>query len=135
MLRYGFLPSDFHPQFLILGERSELATFVEILRSFAKAPDRTAVAQRPPRAPERWARLILVPTSTTTGLVAVVGEPATFEWRLESEAAAMFADMIEMMIADPAPSGSEYLEAGCPGEIPIKVSHGEYTDQFLIDDF
>ena len=135
MLRYGFLPSDFHPQFLILGERADLATFVEILRRFAKAPERTMVAQRPPSAPERWARLILVPGSTTAGLVAVVGEPATFEWRLESAAAAIFADMIEMMIADPAPSGSEFLQTGCSGEIPIKVSHGEYTDQFLIDDF
>jgi hypothetical protein len=31
-----------------------------------------------------------------------------------------------------AKSGSEILEVGSEGEIPVKISRGEFTDDFLI---
>jgi hypothetical protein len=34
---------------------------------------------------------------------------------------------------DACKSGSEVLEVGSEGEIPVKVSRGEFIDDFLID--
>ena len=35
MLRLGFMPSDFHPVLLVLGDHSDIARFSEILSTFA----------------------------------------------------------------------------------------------------
>lgn len=134
MLRYAFLPSDFHPQFLILGDRADIGGLVAMLRTFAEGPASTPVAHQAPSEPAHEATLTLLPHPQTTGLHR--GNAAgAFEWRLDERGAALFADMIEEMLAEPEPAGSIMLEVRTPEEIPVKVSRGEFTENFLIDEF
>ena len=42
------------------------------------------------------------------------------------------AERIELLTERDNKSGSEILEIGSEGEIPVKVSRGEFTDDFLI---
>jgi len=54
-----------------------------------------------------------------------------FEWRLDPARAAAFAELVETLAASGRLAGSELLECGAADEIPVKVSRGEYTDDFL----
>ena len=55
-----------------------------------------------------------------------------FVWKLTDWQARRIADRIELLSAPDSKSGSEILENGSDGEIPVKVSRGEFTDDFLI---
>jgi len=134
MLRYGFLPSDFHPQFLILGERSDIAALAQTLRRFAQAPHATEVEHRAPEDAARNTRLCIQPAATSAGLQRADGSN-DFAWTLDSRGAEAFADMIEAMLAEPEPAGSTILEVAGTPNIPMKVSHGEFTEDFLITAF
>ncbi|WP_294354140.1 hypothetical protein [uncultured Sphingomonas sp.] len=134
MLRYGFLPSDFHPQFLILGERGDIAGLAQTLRRFADAPHAIEIEHRAPDDASRDTRLRIVPADASTGLQhgSVADE---FVWTLDRRGAEAFADMVEAMLAEPEPAGSTILEVAGASNIPVKVSHGEFTDDFLIAAF
>jgi hypothetical protein len=54
-------------------------------------------------------------------------------WKLNSWQAIRIAERIELLTPSDNKSGSEILEVGSEGEIPVKVSRGEFTDDFLID--
>lgn len=139
MLRYGFLPSDFHPQFLILGERDDIEALVRILRRFAGKPERIDIQGSGAEDGARGARLALVPSDSTAGL-RQAETPGNFAWELDAAGAETFADMIDEMLAAREPAGSTILEvpglevAGSPN-IPVKVSYGEFTEEFLISAF
>ncbi len=45
MLRIGFLPSDFNPMVLMLGEAEDLHRLAATLRTFARAPTDTPLEQ------------------------------------------------------------------------------------------
>lgn len=135
MLRYSFLPSDFHPQFLILGERSELASLVLTLRGFAQTPDRLPIDHMAASDPGRDVRLSLVPDTEAAGLRRAAEGSSEFEWHLNGPAAEAIANLIQETIESSDPAGSVVLEIGAPEEIPVKVSYGEFTDQFLVEDF
>ena len=47
-------------------------------------------------------------------------------------AAERIAERIEVLSQKDIKSGSEILELGSEGEIPVKVSRGEFTDDFLV---
>ena len=46
MLRFDYLPSDFNPLFLFLGERQDLTVLAGLLRSFAKSPRQLDVREQ-----------------------------------------------------------------------------------------
>jgi len=52
-------------------------------------------------------------------------------WRLDAERAGAFADQISQLAVPTRAAGSEILECTTAEEIPVKVSRGEYTDDFL----
>jgi len=129
MLRYDYMHSDFHPIFLFLGEADDLSRLATILRDFAGQP-RTIefdsfAAPRPSHL-----RLALVPSDTTYGMRAV-GD-GSFSWCLNAWQAERIAERIDVLTPPENKSGSEILELGSDGEIPVKVSRGEFTDDFLI---
>ena len=128
MLRYEFMPSDFHPLFLFLGEGSDLAALSRLLRRFAENPEPMAVAERIPGAISREA-LVLAPADDEFGMRDLGGG---FAWRLTAWQAQRVAERIELLTPEDNKSGSEILEIGSEGEIPVKVSRGEFTDDFLI---
>ena len=128
MLRFEYMPSDFHPLFLFLGEAADLAALAKLLRCFAENPQAIAVAERIPGATSRNA-LVLTPADHEFGMRDLGG---LFAWKLTDWQAARIAERIELLTPSDNKSGSEIVEIGSEGEIPVKVSRGEFTDDFLI---
>jgi hypothetical protein len=128
MLRYEYMPSDFHPLFLFLGEGADLAALAKLLRRFAEHPEPIAVAERIPGATSRDA-LLLTPAENEFGMRDLGGR---FAFKLTGWQAEQIAERVELLTHRDSKSGSEILEIGSEGEIPVKVSRGEFTDDFLI---
>lgn len=128
MLRFEYMPSDFHPLFLFLGEASDLAALAKLLRRFAENPQAIAVAERIPGATSRD-ELMLTPADGEFGMRDLGGR---FAWKLTAWQAEAIAERIELLTPAHNKSGSEIVEIGSDGEIPVKVSRGEFTDDFLI---
>ena len=55
-----------------------------------------------------------------------------FVWRLDAAQAGAFADQIDQLAIPSRAAGSEILACTTEEEIPVKVSRGEYTDDFLL---
>jgi hypothetical protein len=133
MLRFSYLPSDFHPMLLLLGEAEDLRRLATLLRlalvsgeakgletaSFA-APSDTSVIVIAGEGP-----LGLRPDTTT-------GNQKSFRWMLDADLVRKFAAKLEALGAPGRKAGSEELVADSPGETPVKVSRGEFTDDFLL---
>ncbi|MBR1157932.1 hypothetical protein [Bradyrhizobium elkanii] len=128
MLRFEYMPSDFHPLFLFLGEAADLAALATLLRHFAENPQSIAVAERIPGAVSRDA-LVLAPADDEFGMRDLGGR---FAWKLTDWQAERIAERIELLTPEDNKSGSEIVEIGSDGEIPVKLSRGEFTDDFLI---
>ena len=134
MLRFDHLPSDFNPLFLFLGEKQDLAALADLLRSFAGSPRELDLKEKLSGSQSR----------TTLRLVPVEGEASDFglrphhegfRWGLNGWQAEKIAERIDLLTAAHQKSGSEIVELGIEGEIPVKVSLGEFTDDFLIQRF
>jgi hypothetical protein len=133
MLRYAFLRSDFHPQILILGEREDLGALAAMLRSFASgAADGQPLVRRQPTAPDTAATLVLTRETPARGARASGSERNRFDWGLDAATAQLYAGQIDSLAQGAAAAGSTTLETGVAGEIPVKVSLGEFTDDFLV---
>jgi hypothetical protein len=129
MLRIGYLPSDFNPMVLMLGEAEDLRRLAAILRRFAH--DRTDVALH---------RLGSCAPASAVTLTASAGAPGVqptgdnrFVWRVSAEQAVRFAAQIDALAAVTRTAGSELLQCTTGEEIPVKLSRGEYTEDFLMD--
>ena len=129
MLRVGYLPSDFNPMMLMLGEAEDLRLLAGVLRRFAR--ERTDV-----RLNELG---FCAAPSTPLTVTASPGAPGiqpiadnSFVWRLDAAQAGKFADQIDQLAIPSRTAGSEILECTTEEEIPVKVSRGEYTDDFLL---
>jgi hypothetical protein len=128
MLRIGFLPSDFNPMVLMLGGAEDLRLLAGVLRRFAREPADVRLDQLGFSDTLRTA-------ITITALPGVPGiQPVAdggFLWRLDATQAAAFADQIDQLAIPSRTAGSEILECTTEEGIPVKVSRGEYTDDFL----
>jgi len=128
MLRFEYMPSDFHPIFLFIGEGPDLAALAKLLRRFAEDPRETVVDESIPDA--KWsAPLTLAPGDGEFGMRDLGGK---FSWKLNRWQATHIAGRIDLLTPADHKSGSEILEVGSEGEIPVKVSRGEFTDDFLV---
>jgi hypothetical protein len=128
MLRFEYMPSDFQPIFLFIGEGPDLAALAKLLRRFAENPQEIVVGETIPDA--KWsAPLTLAPADGEFGMRDLGG---TFSWKLNDWQAARIAERIDLLTPADNKSGSEIFEVGSEGEIPVKVSRGEFTDDFLV---
>ena len=134
MLRFDHLPSDFNPMFLFLGEKQDLAALANLLRSFASSPRPLDVRQQLSGAISRTT-LRLVPIEDDAGDFGMRSERDGFRWALNSWQAEKIAERIELLTPAHQKSGSDIIELGVEGEIPVKVSLGEFTDDFLVQRF
>ena len=132
MLRFDHLPSDFNPMFLFLGEKQDLAALANLLRSFAASPRPLDVSEQVAGARSR----------TTLQLVPAEGDDFGmkrdrdgFRWALNSWQAEKIAERIDLLTPTNRKSGSDIIELGVEGEIPVKISLGEFTDDFLVQRF
>jgi hypothetical protein len=135
MLRFDYLPSDFNPLFLFLGDGQDLAVLAALLRSFAERPRILVLAEHLPGSRSR----------TSISLVPEEGEKADFgvradgsggfRWGLNAWQAVQIAARIDLLTPAQNKSGSDIIELGVEGEIPVKISRGEFTDDFLVQRF
>ena len=128
MLRFDHMTSDFHPIYLVLGDASDLSRLAQMLRQFAEQPEGVAVADRIPNAKSRT-KLLLVPADDEFGMRPAGDE---YHWRLNAWQAEQIAGRIELLTPDDSKSGNDIFEVGSEGEIPVKVSRGEFTEDFLV---
>lgn len=128
MLRFDFMASDFDPHFLILGDSGELGELASFLRTYSADAAPVDLTERF-RSPAVTVSLLLAPAEANAQGLHQIGETA-FKWGLLGWQASIIADGIEKLQADR--SGSQLFELGSEGEIPLKVSHGEFTDDFLV---
>ena len=124
MLRIAHLPSDFNPMVLVLGEPEDLHRLAATLRGFARASVDTPLEASSIHLTGSEGPLGIHPAAT----------PGTFVWRLDSAHAHTRADQIDSLAQPSRLAGSEILECTTAEEIPVKVSRGEYTDDFLLAD-
>ena len=130
MLRYEYLQSDFHPMFLFIGDSGDLAGLAAVLRRFARELKEVSMAEQLPEF-HPCTPLMLLPAELEFGMRALGPEFARkFAWYLNPWQAEDIALRIERLAKEK--SGSEIFEIGSQGEIPVKLSHGEFTDDFLI---
>jgi hypothetical protein len=130
MLRVGFLPSDFNPMLLMLGEADDFRLLAGVLRRFAREQADVRLDQLGFCAAPRT-------SVTVTAAAGVLGvQPVAdnaFVWRLDPDRATAFAERIDQLAVPSRTAGSEILECTTEEEIPVKVSRGEYTEDFLRD--
>ena len=105
MLRIGYLPSDFNPMVLILGEADDFHRLAGVLRHFAR--DRADVALH---------QLGFCTAASAVTLTSSAGAPGVqpagdnhFLWRVSAEHATDFAERIEALAAASRTAGSELL--------------------------
>lgn len=132
MLRFDHMPSDFNPLFLFLGDGADLSALTQLLRDFSDNPTTINVRRALPDTGGR-AQLTLVPTDGPDAPYGMreTSEHNSYAWRLNAWQAGQIAARIHALAADEVKSGNEIFEVGLEGEIPVKVSRGEFTDNFL----
>jgi hypothetical protein len=128
MLRIGFLPSDFNPMVLMLGEADDLRLLAAVLRQFAREQIDVQLDQLGFCAAPRTA-VTLTGSPGSPGIQPVTDN--SFVWRLDADQATTFADQIDQLAVPSRAAGSEILQCTTAEEIPVKVSRGEYTEDFL----
>ena len=131
MLRFDYMHSDFHPVFLFLGESRDLADLSAALRDFAASPRPVDLGEVLPGSLAR-AALMLVPEDGKGGDYGLRREGDRFRWGLNAWQAEQIAGRIDLLVLAENKSGSDIFELGIPGEIPVKVSRGEFEDDFLV---
>jgi hypothetical protein len=127
----SFLPSDFNPMVLILGTPADLRILSRTLRAFARVPAEVRLHENAGFGPTDT-RVTLSPAVQAKGIEPVSLADKTFSWSLDAGTAEYFAELIDELTAPAMRSGSERLECCRIDEIPVKVSHGEFTDDFLL---
>jgi hypothetical protein len=128
MMRIGYLPSDFNPMILMLGEAADCRALSGVLRRFAR--DGADVA---------FGKIGFCQVMGTDVLLTAAPGPCgmqqceghAFVWRVPRDIAASFAERLDDLAEPGRVAGSEDLNCGTQDGIAVKVSRGEYTDDFL----
>ncbi len=99
MLRLAYMPSDFHPCVLALGDRDDCLRLAAILRTYALA-DADVVLHEAVGVSAHETSIVLTRNGDVEGCWAVGPSPADLRWTLSSERAKAFADAVADL-ADP----------------------------------
>lgn len=117
--------------FLFLGERQDLMTLATLLRSFVGNPRELDVREQISGVKSR-ATLLLVPGEGEADDFGMKQDNEIFRWRLNAWQAEKIAERIELLAPPDQKSGSDIIELGVEGEIPVKIALGEFTGDFLV---
>jgi len=137
MLRMSHLPSDFHPLLLVLGDHTDIGRFAELLAAFARA-GRPVKIGGDGGVFSTDTEVLLEPADGDPdrphGLWRDAARPGALRWTLSRDEAGAFALEIAELANSNAPAGAVTLECGILNEIRVKVSVGEWEDEFLMDE-
>ncbi len=128
MMRVGFLPSDFNPMILMLGEAEDCRALGGLLRQFARDGADISFAGLnfcQVTGPD----ILLTAAPGPAGVQACEGH--AFLWRIPPDLVADFAERLDDLAGPGRIAGSEALVCGTEHGITVTVSRGEYTEDFL----
>ena len=134
MLRYSYLPSDFNPMVLMLGDAEDLRRLGAALRFFAAEPGDKPFDDLDFAQSDAGTRIVIRPAAKQAGM-RQPAEDAPLEWLLSPDQARAFADQLDSLAAPDCQSGSEMLGPDAVNVregIPVKVSRGEFHERFLV---
>lgn len=133
MLRFHYMPSDFHPLLLIVGERSDVSQLQEFFYALSINPRDIDIKELAfVTSATHDVTIKLVQDHRTRGLILHRTPELRLEWEIDRETAEMFADEIAESLESGNKSGSSFLEIGYVGEIRAKVMFGEFDDSYLL---
>jgi hypothetical protein len=133
MLRYSFLPSDYHPMVLMLGEARDMPALIGLLESFGRSPRDMELCESPGFAmSDTRIALVHCDEDEQLGMHLLSRKEKILRWRLDASTALLFAEMVGELGSAGIKSGSEQLACGDYRAIPVKVSRGEFTDDYLV---
>lgn len=135
MLRFGYMPSDFNPMFLFLGDSQDLAALAGVLRSFTRSPKVVDFHAAIPGSVSHTSLLLVPQSGNDSNYGLKPDDQGAFRWGLNAWQAAEIAARIDLLTPLEYRSGSDIFELGVDGEIPVKVSRGEFEEEFLISKF
>ena len=127
MMRIAFLPSDFNPMILMLGEAEDCRALGGVLRGFAR--DRRDVAFSE-LGFCRCANAELT-LSAQPGAPGIHQDGDLFGGCVPPAGATLSAERLDDLAEPGRIAGSEDLDCGNADGIAVKVSRGEYTDDYL----
>ena len=130
MLRMSYMPSDFHPIVLMIGQAEGVRSLADALDAFAGDGDPLALRDGRGIVSEDTEVTLRVPDNGRIGMFP----PAAgrdLDWWLTRDDAAAFADEVRALADGGAPSGSVALDCDVLGEVVVKVSIGEWEEGFL----
>lgn len=132
MLRIGFMPSDFHPLLLVLGNSEDLSFFSKLLDEFSHTGSSIELSS----IDNVYADIAvsLTEDSGRQGLWKRRDDDRHLDWLLSRSDAAHFSAQVKELLQNDNKSGSVMLEFGYVNETKVKVSLGEYEDTFLVKD-
>jgi hypothetical protein len=130
MMRIGYLPSDFNPMILMLGEAEDCHALGGVLRRFARDGTEVSFADLV-FCKVIGANVVLTAAPGPAGVLQ--GEGHAFIWRVPRDLAASFADRLDDLGEPGRVAGSEDLICGTEDGVAVRVSRGEYTEDFLIE--
>jgi len=128
-----FMPSDFHPILLVLGDKGELAIFADLLARFSQTGVPISLETQGVKSTDTSVRLI-EQNDHKPGLWQRKAGSAELVWHLPRDVAAQFSREVAKLAMGKSLAGSATLECEVLNEIRITVSLGEFEDEFLIGD-
>ncbi len=128
MMRIGFLPSDFNPMILMLAEADHCRALGGVLRRFAR-DGQDVVFARLTFCQLTGINLLLTADPGPPGVQCCDGQ--AFSWRVVPDTAIGLADRLDDLARPERIAGSEDLDQGIQDGIAVRVSRGEFADDFL----
>lgn len=137
MLRMSFMPSDFHPILLVLGQADELMVLANALDTFSRDGGSLVLNDAGVYSTDTRVELLEqgANASDKSGLWQVSRGSMDLVWRLPKNYARIFSDEVANLTSSGEPAGSTTLECDVLGEIRVKVSIGEWEENYLTDEF
>jgi hypothetical protein len=133
MLRFHYMPSDFHPLLLIVGERSDVSQLQDFFAELASNPRDVDVDELScATSVTHHVTIKFVDTPRGRGLALHGNNQRRLDWEIDSETAVVFAEELTDCLESGTKSGSCFLEIGYVGETRAKVMFGEFDDSYLL---
>lgn len=136
MLRMSFMPSDFHPVLLVLGNADELMVLADALEAFSKSEQRVVLNDVGIYSTDTCVELeaCSLDSDVTPGLWQARKGSTDLVWRLPGHYAWIFSNEVANLATSGERAGSVTLECETMREIKVKVSIGEWEDHYLTDE-
>lgn len=136
MLRMSYMPSDFHPVLLVLGNADELMVLADALEAFSESGKSVVLNDVGVYSTDTHVTLeeCDLDSDVKPGLWKARPGATDLVWRLPKRYAWIFSNEVANLATSGEPAGSVTLECEVIREIKVKVSIGEWEDHYLTDE-